>query len=268
MKPSGIITLLTDFGLSDPYGAMMKGVILSINPNAHPVDISHQVRTGSIIQASGIILDAFPFFPKGTVHVGVVDPGVGGERRLLAIEANDHFFVGPDNGIFWPLIQKYRADRIVQLIETRYFLPHVTRTFHGRDVFAPVSAHISLGVGLEEMGPPLEDPIQADLPRPRLSEGLIQGQIVHVDHFGNLITNIGRKELEDLLGTSRPVIEVGALLIEGLSQTYGDAEEGQPLALINSSDMLEIAVNLGRASRYAGFDQEEIIGMVVTVGKG
>ena len=267
MKPSGIITLLTDFGLRDPYVAMMKGVILSINPHAHLVDISNQIRAGSIMQAAGMIRETFKYFPDGTVHVAVVDPGVGGTRRLLGVEAANHFFVGPDNGIFWPMIKGFEDPKAVHLTETKFFLSKVSRTFHGREIFSPVAAHLSLGVNLEEMGPVLDDPITLEFPEPYEKDEVLYGEIIRVDNFGNLITNISTKELDNFLEKDMPVIELGNLSITELSHTYSDAKEGQPLALINSSDWLEIAVNLGRASEYAGLDAGEIIGTPVKVGR-
>lgn len=267
MKVSGIITLTTDFGLSDPYVAMMKGVILSINPEAQVVDISHQIRAGSIIQAAGVVHETFPFFPKGTVHVAVVDPGVGSERRLLAMKAGGHFFVGPDNGIFWPIIKGYKRTMIIHLSETRYFLPSISHTFHGREVFAPVAAHLSQGVSLEGMGSKLRDPVKLHFPKPQEKGGVLYGQITRVDNFGNLISNIHRRDLESFLESVEPLIEVGSLTIKSLSPIYADAEEGEPLALINSSDWLEVAVNLGRAVQYVGLPSEEIIGTEVKVSK-
>ncbi len=156
MKPSGIITLTTDFGLTDPYVAMMKGVILSINPTAKIIDITHLIGAGSISQAAAVIQEIYPYFPQGTIHVAVVDPGVGTERRLLALEAKSHFFVGPDNGVFWPVLMNDQNSRLVHLTETKYFLPHVTKTFHGREIFAPVAAYLSLGIPLEGMGIPAQ----------------------------------------------------------------------------------------------------------------
>jgi len=267
MKPSGIITLMTDFGTKDPYVAMMKGVILSINPLARIVDISHQLKVGSISQAATLIKETFPFFPSGTVHVVVVDPTVGSKRRLLGLEAGGHFFVGPDNGIFWGVIEGHEGAEIFQLTEERYFLPRVTRTFHGREVFAPVGAHLSSGVALEKMGKVLRDPVRLNLPIPYREKDTYLGQITRVDNFGNLITNIHRAELEEFLESARPVIEAGNLTIKQISNAYTDVDEGAPLALINSSDLLEIAVNLGRADRYVGIDGEEILGTVVKVNK-
>lgn len=267
MKASGIITLTTDFGLSDPYVAMMKGVILSINPEATVVDFSHQIRAGSIIQAAGLIHETFPFYPKGTVHVAVVDPGVGSERRLMGMEAGGHFFVGPDNGVFWPLIKDYRGSETIHLTESRYFLPPISHTFHGREVFAPVAAHLSQGVSLKRMGPKLSDPVELHFPKPQKQGEKLVGQITRVDNFGNLITNIHREDLESFLKSCKPVIEVGDLTIRKLSLIYADVEEGEPLALINSSHWLEIAVTRGRASQYVGWPAEAIIGTEIRVSK-
>jgi len=265
-KPSGIITLISDFGLSDPYVAMMKGVILSINPDARLVDISHLIGVGSIFQAARLICEAFHYFPEGTVHLAVVDPGVGSERRLIGLEAEAHFFVGPDNGVFWPVIRDHKG-KVVHLIESRYFLHSVSHTFHGREIFAPIAAHLSLGVDLEMMGTLIKDPVELSLPSPQFKKGILTGQIIRMDNFGNLITNIGRTEFERFISSIQPVIEVGNLVIKRLCRIYAEAEEGEPLALINSSNLLEIAVNMGRASEYIGVDPEEIIGTVVKVGK-
>jgi S-adenosyl-L-methionine hydrolase (adenosine-forming) len=265
MKPSGIITLTTDFGLSDPYVAMMKGVILSINPAAKIIDISHLIGAGSVSQAAALIQDTHSYFPQGTIHVAVVDPGVGTERRLLALEVKSHFFVGPDNGVFWPLLMNDQRSRLIHLTETRYFLPHVTKTFHGREIFAPVAAYLSLGVPLESMGMSAKDPVELFLPAPYQDENVLCGQILRVDNFGNLITNIGSRNLENFLRTASPCIEVGKLVIKKMTNTYAESDEGEPLALINSSDLLEIAVNMGRASGYIGVDEGEIVGTQVKI---
>jgi S-adenosylmethionine hydrolase len=265
MKPSGIITLTSDFGLSDPYVAMMKGVILSINPSAVLVDLTHKIRAGSISQAAGLIYETFVYFPMGTVHLGVVDPGVGSGRRPIAVEAEGHFFVGPDNGIFWPVIQDDSEAKVIRLQDRRFFLLEVSHTFHGREIFAPVAAHLSLGVDLDGMGPCVQDAVQLRMPRPHQIEDILYGEIVRVDNFGNLVSNIPSKELGHFLGSSQPTFEVGNVVIRKLSQIYADGEEGEPLSLINSSNMLEIAVNLGRASEYIGAEEGEIVGTVIRV---
>jgi S-adenosylmethionine hydrolase len=267
MDPSHIITLTTDFGLHDPYVAMIKGVILSIDSKARIVDITHQIQAGSVIHAAGIVREAFPFFPKGTVHVVVIDPGVGSDRRPIGLEAGGHYFVGPDNGIFWPVIEDHKEAKIVHLIDHTFFLSVMSHTFHGRDIFAPVAAHLSRGVDLEQMGPKIDDPHTLLYPSPREKAEILYGQTARVDHFGNLITNIHRKDLNSFLESAHPVIEVGNLVIKKLSHTYSDVEEGEPLALINSSDWLEIAVHLGRASEYVQLESKQFLGAEVRVKK-
>ena len=267
MKPSGIITLTTDFGVSDPYVAMMKGVILSIHPSARLVDVTHQIGTGAVSQAALLIRETFPYFPEGTVHLAVVDPGVGSHRKLIALEADAHSFVGPDNGLFWPVFRDFIGAKAVHLTQTRYFLPSVTCTFHGREIFAPVAAHLSLGLPLESLGPSLRDLEKLNLPQPYVKEGVLYGEILRVDHFGNLVTNIPSRDLMAFLESGPPRIEAGKLVVRKLSRIYAEGEEGEPLALINSSDLLESAVNRGRASEYVGLRNGEIVGALVKVTK-
>jgi S-adenosyl-L-methionine hydrolase (adenosine-forming) len=265
MKPSGIITLLTDFGLADPYVAMMKGVILSINPDAILVDISHSIPVGRIAQGAEMIMDSYPFFPLGTVHLVIIDPGVGSRRKLLGIEAHGHYFVGPDNGVFWPIIKDRRNTAIINLTGEKYFRPHITATFHGRDIFAPVAAHLSMGEDISRMGERIHDPIKITLPSCHIIEDVLYGEIIRVDNFGNIITSIHWKELEGFLKDADPVITIGDLELRKISRTYLDVEEGEPLALINSSGMLEIAVNLGRAFEFTGVRKEELLGSKVRI---
>jgi S-adenosylmethionine hydrolase len=155
----GIITLLTDFGLEDPYVGIMKGVILNLNPKASLVDLTHQVGPGDIVQGARIIRDSFSFFPPGTIHVAVVDPGVGTNRKPILVKSRNHFFVGPDNGLFWPIIETDPRFRLIHLTRKEFFRPHISRTFHGRDIFAPVAGHLSLGVEPSKMGEIMEDPM-------------------------------------------------------------------------------------------------------------
>ncbi len=267
MKRSGIITFVTDFGLTDAYTAMMKGVILRINRKAQLVDITNSINTGSIFQAAGILKETYRYFPEGTVHVAVVDPGVGGKRKLMAFETEDHFFVGPDNGLFWPILEKAENPVVVELTEEKYFLEQLTKTFHGREIFAPVAAHISLGVEINQLGPPLIDPVDLNMPRAYLSGNALLGEVIRVDNFGNIITNISDEDLFDFVKDSTAVISLADLKIEGISKIYNDAEEGELLAVINSSNLLEVAVNLGRASEYIGMEANEIIGTVVKVNR-
>lgn len=265
MIRSGIITLLSDFGLSDPYVAMMKGVILSINRNADLIDITHNIKVGSIFQGADIIKETWSYFPEGTVHVAVVDPGVGSARRLMAVKAARHFFVGPDNGIFWPIIKKNPDAEIVELTEKKYFLPEITNTFHGRDVFAPVAAHISLGTAIKSLGSPITDPEKLKLSRPYQDDKGLNGEIIRIDNFGNLITNITVKNLTDFLMGKNPVFFIGEYKISEISHTYSDKDEGELIAIINSSNYLEIAVNMGRVSEYLKKAPDEIIGTAVRI---
>ena len=262
-----IITLTTDFGLSDPYVGIMKGVILSINPEARIVDISHQIDVGAIPHAADLILEACDFFPKGTIHVGVVDPGVGGDRRPILIKTEDYFFLGPDNGLFWPILRTHQRVEIIHLTKKEYFLPHVSHTFHGRDIFAPVAAHLSCGIDPLKMGSSITDPMPLQLPVSQQKRGGLFGQVLRVDKFGNLITNIHREDLAQFLGADQPIIKVCDLVIEGVCKTYADANEGKALALIGSSERLEIAVNLGRACDQLGVRPGGRIGMEVEVRK-
>jgi len=247
LKPSGIITLTTDFGESDPYVAMMKGVILFINPDARIIDITHQIPVRSIQEGGLIIKESYTYFPSGTVHIGVVDPEVGGKRRPIAVLADNRFFVGPDNGLFSTIIETHRHADVIYLKETKYWMPNISPTFHGRDIFAPIAAHLSLGVNPFLMGEKIDNPTTLAYPLPRKNNSNLVGEIIRVDHFGNLITNITREHLTPFLSSKDLIIKVGSLTFKKISATYNDVPEGQPLALIGSSELLEIAINMGNA---------------------
>lgn len=264
MAPA-IITLLTDFGLADPYVAVMKGVMLKINPQAKLIDITHQIDPGSIIQAAEILLEAYPFFPQATVHLAVIDPGVGSARRPLLVQTGKQFFVGPDNGLFWPLIAQNSAALVIHLNISRYFLPDISRTFHGRDVFAPVAARLSRGENPRKMGSLVDDPVRLSLPAPSQEEHRLVGRIIRRDHFGNLITNIDRNHLQNFLGQDTAVIRIDDKQINGLANTYSDIAKGRLLALIGSSGTVEIAVNGGRASEYLDWAARPLAGLEVEI---
>jgi len=267
VNPSGVVTLLTDFGLEDPYVCMMKGVILSVNPAARIIDISHHVMPGAISQAAQMLQETYAYFPDGTVHVTVVDPGVGTDRRPIVLLARSHFFVGPDNGAFSPIMEACREAEVIHLSKTRYFLQRISDTFHGRDIFAPVAGHLSRGVDPFDMGPVIYDPIHLKFPAAYRKEGSLYGQIVQVDHFGNLITNIRRGDIEGSVGRSVPLVRIGDLRIKGIQRTYAQTGAGEILALFGSSDYLEIAVNGGRAVDRTGRDPAVIVGAEVEVSR-
>jgi S-adenosylmethionine hydrolase len=262
-----MITLTTDFGTEDSYVGMMKGVILTIKPDVTIVDISHQVRPGAVLDAALMIRNAYSFFPEGTVHVVVVDPGVGSERRPVLVTAGGHFFVGPDNGTFQSIIETHPENKIIHLKNDRFFLPKPSSTFHGRDLFAPVAAHLLSGVAPSEMGSPIHNPTHLKTPSIRREGTSLHGQVVHVDHFGNLITNIHSSEMSNFTKIEDLVIEVGSLSIKGVKKTYSDVPRGNFLALMGSSDFLEIAVNSGRASERFRLDtgNEKKIGLSVEI---
>jgi len=265
VNPSGVITLLSDFGLEDPYVCMMKGVILSVNPAARIIDISHHVTPGAISQAARMLQETYPYFPDGTIHVAVVDPGVGTDRRAIVLVARSHLFVGPDNGIFSPIMEECQEALVIRLSKARYFLRHVSDTFHGRDIFAPAAGHLSLGVDPLHMGPIIYDPVHLKFPAPYRKGGSLYGRVVQVDHFGNLITNIRRTDIEEFSEGRIMIVRLGELRIEGIRRTYAQTAPGAILALFGGSGYLEIAVNRGRVADRTGLDPAEVIGREVEV---
>ncbi len=244
---SGIITLITDFGLQDGYVGAMKGVILGINPQARVVDISHQVLRHNLFQAALMLRTTCPYFPPGSVHLVVVDPGVGGRRKPLLVETERFFLVGPDNGVFFPVLQDHPAIKRVVIENRRYLMPRISDTFHGRDVFAPVAAHCSLGVPTERFGPQTDSCRTIDLPQPEVIEDGLRGQVLSVDGFGNLITNISRHHLQRHVGSAALSIRIGPATISKICRSYQEVPQGVLLAVMGSSELLEIAVNGGSA---------------------
>lgn len=265
MKPSGVITLLTDFGLSDPYVGIMKGVILSINPGVSLVDLTHDIPPGAIAQGAWILQEARPFFPRGTVHLAVVDPGVGSQRRPLALRTREAFFVGPDNGLFSLVTRDLESIEAVHITNEALFLRPVSPTFHGRDVFAPVAAHLSVGERFQGLGPRIQDIASLPLEDIQQRDDILIGRIVRVDRFGNLITNIHQAALFRLLGTRQALVHVGGLTLDGIRRTFSDAREGELLALIDSSGFLAISINRGRACDRIGKGSRESLGQEVLV---
>jgi S-adenosylmethionine hydrolase len=240
-----IITLTTDLGLTDAYVAEMKGVILSINPEAKLVDICHTIKPQNIIQAAFVLSRAYPFFPQGTIHVVVVDPGVGTERRAIILRTKSASFVAPDNGVLSYVIGQSSAWEAVAITRPQLWRPTVSPTFHGRDIFAPVAARLSLGLPIADFGEVITSVTTLPLPQPhQAADGSIIGHVIHIDSFGNLITNINSDGLPE--GKRALTIKVGGQLIPGLSRTY--AEGKGLLALIGSDGYVEIAVKEGNAS--------------------
>lgn len=256
-----IITLTTDFGIDDAYVAAMKGVILGINPGATIVDISHSIEPQNIRQGAFVFSTAYPFFPQDAVHLVVVDPGVGGPRRAIILETDNAIFVAPDNGVLSYVVQASTRKRIsgatlmrlppglqaFEITNPKYWRHPVSPTFHGRDIFAAVAAHTSLGKPLEDLGRAIASVNVFPLPRPETdADGNLAGHILHIDHFGNLVTDVTRQDLPSG-GFS---VEVAGHKIGSLSQSYDQAEG--LLALIGSGGQLEIALKGGSAARLLG----------------
>lgn len=239
-----IVTLLTDFGLQDAYVSSMKGVLLSINPDLAIVDISHEVPKFDVRRAALILAQAAPFFPEGTVHMAIVDPGVGTSRKPLVIETNRFIFVGPDNGILSLAAEKDGVRRQFQMEEGRYVLPERSSTFAGRDLFAPIAAHISRGVPLKRLGKELRSFRRISIHKPLSSNRSIRGEVLIIDSFGNLITNIDGSLLRGIKRGGIIAIEVdGKALRLPFLHAYGEVPRGNPLALIGSIGLLEIGSN-------------------------
>lgn len=251
------VALLTDFGAQDHYVGAVRGAILTVCPAATLVDIAHDVAAHDIEQAAFTLGAAYPFFPPGTVFVAVVDPGVGSERRGLAIDAGGYRFVGPDNGIFSLVLEEHQGARLHQLTNPALFRHRVSPTFHGRDVFGPAAGHLAQGLPLSWVGPPIADPCRFSSP-PVVSrgDGEWEARVVHVDRFGNLTTNCHERELQSILGTVGGDPSSIIVVVEGVVlpfvRTYADLPEGEGCALLGSSRRLEVAVNRGSAARRLG----------------
>jgi S-adenosylmethionine hydrolase len=258
-----LITLLTDFGAGSGYPAQMKGVILSLCPEARLVDLSHEVPAFQLTLGQLLLKDAAAVYPPGTIHLAVVDPGVGTARRALVVadgeRAPGQLFVGPDNGLLWPFM---RGARVHELTAAHLRRPTVSPTFHGRDVFAPAAAHLALGIPPEQFGPAVADPVKLSPPRVRREGGAIVGEVVFVDHFGNLVSNLDAEDLPPV-DHSQLKVMVGGKTLLPLRSTYGDVPQGQLVAVIGSSGLLEIAQREGSAARALGLEDPR--GMPVVV---
>jgi S-adenosylmethionine hydrolase len=245
-----ILTLLTDFGLQDGYVGIMKGVIWGISPGVQIADISHEIEAQDVLQGALTLRRAAPYFPAGTIHVAVVDPGVGTSRRALAGRLGDQYFVGPDNGLFSLVLEQAEAQgqpvEWVKLTRREYWLPRVSAVFHGRDVLAPVAAHLAIGVPLNMLGAPIDDPAHLTLPQPQRSKEGWSAQVIHIDHFGNLATNLRREQLDPAQAF---LIRIKDKEIQGVLQAYSAGALGELVALFDSSDLLSIAVVNGDAAQ-------------------
>ncbi|MEM3874617.1 MAG: SAM-dependent chlorinase/fluorinase [Candidatus Bathyarchaeia archaeon] len=245
-----LITLTTDFGLLDPYVAEIKAVILGINPDAKIVDISHQIEKFNIKMGAYILASAASYFPKGTIHVAIIDPGVGTKRKPILIETKDSFLIGPDNGVLALAAEKQGIKHVYEIANPKYMLPKISTTFHGRDIFAPVAAHLSKGVPPSEFGPEIRRIAKPQFAKIIRANSMLVGEVIHVDSFGNIITNFTAKELESfgIRENLNLKIRENPLKLK-LCKAYAEVEAKKPLAIIGSHNFLEISVNQGSAAK-------------------
>jgi len=260
--------MLSDFGLKDPYVAEMKAVILSICPEARIVDVSHMVEKFNVRMGAFVLAAASPYFPEGTVHVGVVDPGVGTERRPIIVETSRSFYVGPDNGLLLLAARREHVKNVYCIENPEFMLSHMSWTFHGRDVFAPAAAHLARGVAPKEFGSQIFDYVAPDFAEPRLEDGQLVGEVLHVDGFGNVISNISGEELS-CLGVRkgcRMVVGVGSKTVYvPFCSAYGEVPVGASLAVIGGTGFLELAVNQGCAAEVYGAEVGQVFSVALSV---
>ncbi len=250
MQVNGIITFTTDFGTSDPYAGIMKGVALGANPDARLVDITHEIPPHAIVDGAFTLARACHFFPEGTIHVAVVDPGVGGSRKNIVVKTGKYYFVGPDNGIFSLVLDREKPVEIRHIKNEPYIRETVSNTFHGRDVFAPCAGLLSTGGDFSHVGPVIKRYHKLKYPRVVREGNTLKGEVVSIDSFGNMITNITEHRYKSFAGKKQTKILFGSEHFDGVSRQYSDVPKGSPLALFGSSGFLEISMNEGNAASY------------------
>ncbi len=247
--PNPIITLTTDFGLKDPYVAEMKAVILSISPNAAVVDITHEIEKFNIRMGAYVLASASPYFPKGTIHVAVVDPSVGTKRYPILIQTKHGFYIGPNNGVLALAAKNQGIKRICEILNRKLMLPKISATFHGRDIFAPAAAHLANGTPPSEFGPEIREIVTPEFAKTIRRKDMLVGKVIHIDNFGNIITNLGEKELELMDVKDVVNIQVKNVRLKlKLCKAYAEAKLQEPLAIIGSHNFLEISINQGNAA--------------------
>ncbi len=246
MRP--VIALLSDFGTRDHYAGTMKGVILGICPDVTLIDITHEITPHDVVEGALQLAASCRYFPVGTIFLAIVDPGVGSPRRGMAAEAGDYRFVAPDNGVLTAVFREVPPKRVVELTERRYARPTVSRTFEGRDRFAPAAAWLAKGIQLSALGRAVSNYQQVDIPQPAVSESQLAGIVLLVDRFGNLVTNIDRRTFESFTHGQPVALRVAEHAIAGVVATYADIRPGEVCALFGSTEHLEFAVNGGSAA--------------------
>ena len=250
MNANNVITFTTDFGIRDVYASVMKGIILKINPKAQLIDITHDIPKHDILNASFMLANAYKYFPQGTIHVAVVDPGVGSGRKNIAIITENYFFIGPDNGIFNVVLSKEKILEIREINNQPFLMDKISNTFHGRDVFAPCAGYLSKGESFSNVGPLMKHIKYIEYPKHTIKGNTLLGEIVSIDSFGNLITNIPEEVLKKFTGNKKFEIYFASERFSNIENHYYDVPVGKPLVLFGSSSYLEISMNGGNASLY------------------
>jgi S-adenosyl-L-methionine hydrolase (adenosine-forming) len=263
-----VITLMTDFGIKDGNVGVMKGVIWGICPTAQISDLSHLIQAQNILEATYILARSVPYFPKNSIHVVVVDPGVGTKRRPMAAHIGDWFYVGPDNGTITSLLERAKQEdwrtEFVELNRAQYWLQNVSYVFHGRDIFSPVAAHLANGIPLGELGTSFNDPVRLELPKPEKTKNGWRGQVIHIDHFGNISTNIRIENLGDAMKEKENIhVRLNGIEINDMVNTFGERLAGELVALIGSTGNLGIAVVNGNALQKLGTKVGDVVEVVL-----
>lgn len=250
MQANGIVTFTTDFGNRDPYAGIMKGIVLGANPNARIVDITHEIPAHNILNAAFSLIRTCRYFPEGTIHVAIVDPGVGGQRKNIAVRTDQYIFIGPDNGILSPVLSNVKSSEIRVIKNPPFIKSRISDTFHGRDVFAPCAGHLSAGNSFAEVGPEIERITHLVYPKVTREANVLKGEIVSIDYFGNMITNISEQLFRSFAGKRKIEAFFGTARFNRIMQRYSDVPQGTPLVLFGSCGYLEISMNEGNAASY------------------
>lgn len=256
------ISLLTDFGDKDNFVGVMKAVILNINPAARIIDLCHNIEAQDILEAAFILKSSFKYFPKGTVHLVVVDPGVGSKRRRIMVKTRDYYFVAPDNGLLCPSLKVQKVEGIIEITKDKYFLKPVSDTFQGRDIFAAVAAWLSQGEAIDNFGKRIKDIEHLSLPGSKRLRNRLAGEVIYVDRFGNLITSILRQDFEEFVKGSDFKICIQGEIINKISRSYQEVKKNHPLAIFGSFGNLEISVSQGNAREYLSADKGTAIQII------
>ncbi len=253
------ISLLTDFGDKDNFTGLVKAVIAKINACAKIIDLCHKIQPQAIDQAAFLLKHSFAYFPKKTIHLVVVDPGVGSKRKIILVKTKDYFFLAPDNGILWPTLKKQKIEKIIAVTNSDFFLNPVSDTFAGRDAFAPVAAHLSLGIEMQKFGKKMSKIKKMNLPRPRKIEEELIGKILYTDHFGNLITNIDKNTFFNFTKNYSFKIHFSGKMIDKISHNYLKKNKNTLKAIFGSFGNVEIALAEGSAEKFLSAKKDAVV---------